>query len=217
VDYFGTEQYMRWDLEKCPVPIKLVRIKTNFRHTGFLDYDAVKSIQDYLDYRYSKIGKVMTEDQPLFINKFCKPINTGWVSSKFFKLAQRAGLQKIVDSESNVYAFGSHELRDLLKSTLIFCGVRIDVADHCIGHMPKDSYEKQTILFPENLMDEFCKASSKINIFSNLSKNMRRSVNVEVLQNEVLSLREEVNRLVQKDTIREQVLSINDEKLNVQA
>jgi len=40
------------------------------------------------------------------------------------------------------YQKESHELRDLLKSTLIDCGTRIDVADHVIGHKPKDSYEK---------------------------------------------------------------------------
>jgi len=82
-DHFGTEQHMRWEIEKkCPVPIVLTRIKTDFQHTGFLDYDAVKAVQDYLDYRYSKTGKIMTEDQPIFINKFNRPINSGWVSQK---------------------------------------------------------------------------------------------------------------------------------------
>ena len=67
VKHFGTEQYMMWDLEKCPVPIKLVRIKTGFLHTGFLDRDAIESLQDYLDFRYKKTEQVMTVGEPLFL------------------------------------------------------------------------------------------------------------------------------------------------------
>jgi hypothetical protein len=190
VEYFGTEKYHNWDLIKCPVPIILSRIKTDFRHTGFLEYDAIKSIQDYLDYRYSKTRKEMSEEQPLFINKFGGPINTGWVSQKFFKLATNAGLQKLVNCDSNTYAFGSHELRDLLKSTLLACGTRYDVADHVIGHKPKDSYEKQASLYSENLRLEFCKVSRKINIFSNMSNYMKGDDRTQLLHEEIKQLKE---------------------------
>ena len=55
-------------------------------------------------------------------------------------------------------------MRDLLKSTLIDSGCRPDVADHVIGHAPKDSYEKQAFLYPENVRTEFAKASDRINV-----------------------------------------------------
>ena len=38
---------------------------------------------------------------------------------------------------------------------------------------------------------------------------MKKSVNVQVLQNEVVSLREEVKRLIQKDMIRDQIIPEN--------
>ena len=39
-------------------------------------------------------------------------------------------------------------------------------ADHVLGHAPRDSYEKQFTLYPEELRAEYAKASSRINIFS---------------------------------------------------
>ena len=138
----------------------------------------------------------------MFLNKVQKPINTQWIHDKFFKLANRAGLMKIVNSFGNQYSFGSHEVRDLLKSTLIDCGTRIDVADHVIGHMPKDSYEKQSILYPESMREQCMKASRRINIFSNMKSNMQSSVDSQALKAEVETLKEIVNRLQQKDQIR---------------
>ncbi len=205
-DYFGTEQHMRWDLDKCPVPIKLTRIKTGYLHTGFLDIDAVKSIQDYLEYRYSKTGVIMKEGDPLFINKFQKAIKPQWIYDKFFKLARRSGLLKVVNSFGNQYSFGSHEVRDLLKSTLIDCGTRPDVADHVIGHMPKDSYEKQFTLYPESMREQYMKASRRLNIFSNMKSNMQSSVDSQALRSEVDTLKEIVNRLQQKDSIRDSII-----------
>jgi len=208
VDYFGTEQYMRWDLKKCPVPIKLTRIKTGFLHTGFLDIDAVKSIQDHLEYRYSKTGRVLQEGEAMFLNKFGDPISVQWIQQKFFKLARRSGLIKLISSFGNKYSFGSHEVRDLLKSTLIDCGTRRDIADHVIGHMPKDSYEKQTILYPESMREQYMKASRRINIFSNMRNNMQSTVDSQALKSEVETLKEIVIRLQQKEDIRNQIQKI---------
>jgi len=207
-DYFGTEQYQRWDLDKCPVPIRLVRIKTGFNHIGFLDRDAIISLQDYLDYRFSKTGKIMDEKEGLFLNKFNKPISTQWIQNKFFKLAKRCKLTVIVNSYGNQYSFSSHEVRDLLKSTLIDCGTRIDVADHVIGHMPKDSYEKQAKLYPESMREQYMKASPKINLFSNMTSNLQTSVNTRALQTEVDTLKEIVIRLQQKDEIRNSIVDV---------
>ncbi|MFQ5781520.1 MAG: hypothetical protein ACE5GR_00525 [Nitrosopumilus sp.] len=53
VEWFGTEQYQSWDLMKCPVPIKLTRIKNQFSHTGFLD---IVSITALLSGNFSKIS-----------------------------------------------------------------------------------------------------------------------------------------------------------------
>lgn len=191
VEYFGTEKYQRWDLEKCPVPIKLVRIKTSFQHVGFLDRDAITAIQDYLKFREKKTGADMQEGQALFLNTFCKPITEQWVRKSFFDLTVRSGIQKKIEIGCGIkYEKDSHELRDLLKSTLLVCGTRYDVADHVIGHKPKDSYEKQSSLYSENLRLEFSKVSRKINIFSNMSTYLKGDENTQLLHEEIIQLKE---------------------------
>ena len=74
VKHFGTEEYMRWDLNKCPVPISLTRVKTGYFHRGYLERDAIDALQNYLVYRFKKIGKAIDVDQPLFVNSLKKPI-----------------------------------------------------------------------------------------------------------------------------------------------
>ena len=150
----------------------------------------------------------MDEKEGLFLNKFNKPISTQWIQNKFFKLAKRCKLTVIVNSYGNQYSFSSHEVRDLLKSTLIDCGTRIDVADHVIGHMPKDSYEKQAKLYPESMREQYMKASPKINLFSNMTSNLQTSVNTRALQTEVDTLKEIVIRLQQKDEIRNSIVDV---------
>jgi len=49
VKAFGTENYLDWDLSKCPVESVIPRVKTSYLHRGFLDRDAVEAIQNYLE------------------------------------------------------------------------------------------------------------------------------------------------------------------------
>jgi len=94
----------------------------------------------------------------------------------------------------------------LLKSTLIDCGVRPDLADHYIGHKPKDSYEKQAILYPETLRQEFSKASKRINVFSNFSSIVKGYENTEEMREEIKSLKEEQKIYIQTQKAMLQVL-----------
>lgn len=172
IEHFGTSNSALWDVTKCPVPIKLTRVKTNYQHTGFLDVDAVKAIQDYLKSsspyqntrksknHYKKIYECRNKPQNiLFFDLHGKPISINWIRRRFNKLRRR-----VKDHNRHTQKdFTSHDLRDLLKSTLIDSGCRLDVADHVIGHSPKDSYEKQALLYPESLRTEFSKCSNRIN------------------------------------------------------
>lgn len=176
VDYFGTDDSDVWDISKCPVPVKIIRVKTNYLHTGFLDADAIIALQKYLKKRTvvdiptqsqqhiirgsktsMSIRRKPLDGEALFLDTLGNPISINWIGRRFSKLRRRAGVAK---------AYPSHEMRDLLKSTLIDSGCRPDVADHVIGHSPKDSYEKQALLYPENTRTEFTKASKRINILS---------------------------------------------------
>jgi len=166
VKWFGSDDHNFWDLKKCPVITEHMRIKTSFRHPGGLDVDAIDTIPDYLNYREKKTGQIMMSGKPLFINKHNNPITLGWVFKHFFKLAKQSGVLKKLP-ELNAYNVDSHEARDLLKSTMIACGVAQWATDVAIGHKP-DSYEKVQKLFPTKFRSEYAKCSKFINIFSKI-------------------------------------------------
>jgi hypothetical protein len=211
VHYFGSKSYKSWNLDKCPIPIKLARIKTGYIHRGFLDRDAIAAIQNYLDYRHKKTGKRMQSNQPLFLNKYNYPINTEWVSDKFFKLAKRAGIQKPIndpESKTQQYKISSHEVRDLLKSTLLDSGCRADIADHVIGHTPKDSYEKQAMLYPDTLRQEYSKASDRLNLFTKFKSIISCPENIDSLR---LELKEKIEDFTKYKAIQEE----EDKKLQI--
>ena len=208
--WFGSENHNSWDLDKCPVPIKLTRIKTGYMHTGFLERDAVEALQKYLDYRYKKTGKDMGSDQPMFLNKYNRPITTKWVSGKFSNLAQRACVQKLIGRKSWKYRIESHEVRDLLKSTLIDSGCRMDVADHVIGHKPKDSYEKQAKLYPETLRKEYAKASQRLNIFTKFASITSGKDDADELKLELREKISEIGRL-KEDILTELAIKKKEE------
>ncbi len=196
--WFGSENHDSWDLEKCPVPISLMRIKTDFKHVGFLDRDAIYELQRYLDYRKTKTKQNMEQGQPLFLNKFVRPVTVAWVFESFSRIAKRAGIQKFVEINGRKqFKMDSHELRDLLKSTLIDSGCRPDIADHVIGHKPKDSYEKQTTLYPETLRKEYSKASKRLNIFTKFTSVVNGTDDSDMLKAE---LNQALNKLNQKES-----------------
>ena len=193
VEHFGTEDHTKWDIKTmCPVPIKLTRLKSDFSHIGFLEYDAIKSIQDYLEYREAKTGSIMTENSPLFLNKFGRPINPHWVSDKFTRLATNAGLIE----KGKQGRVGSHECRDLLKTIFLENNVTETISEHLIGHKT-DSYSKQHKIYPESLEENYKKISSTLNVFSNMSSH-RKSKNQSVEIQEELNEQKRINQQTMK-------------------
>ena len=199
LNWFGTEIYDAWDLEKCPVPILVTRIKTGFKHTCFLDRDSVESLQRFLKFREEQTGNKMNLHSPLFLNKFNRPVTRRWIFTQFSTIAKKSGIQKFSTNElgRKYFKVDSHELRDLLKSTLIDSGCKEYVADHVIGHKPKDSYEKQTKLYPETLRKEYAKASKRLNIFTKFTSVVNGTDDSDELR---LELKE---KLLELDRIKE--------------
>ena len=205
--WFGHSDFENWDLTKCPVPIKLTRVKTNYLHTGYLEHDAIIAIQEYLNYRYqsylrtcrnNKIdqgyilekNQIMQNDKPLFVTINNKPITVNWVSRLVPRLAIKSGIQKIIKGsklQKKNEKIG-HELRDLLKSTLIVSGCADYVCQLAIGHTVHDSYEKQDKLYPDHSRSEYAKASKKLNIFSNVSNFMNGTDESEQLKEQLATL-----------------------------
>ena len=163
VKYFGTENHSMWNPDLCPVPITLVRVKTGVRYTTFIERDAITQLQEYLTWKEVKYGK-QDISKPLFMTTKNMPVSSIWLSRCFSQVAVRAGIQKKVSPM--LYKIRAHEVRDILKSTLMTSGCVQYAADHVLGHAPRDSYEKQSTLYPAELRAEYTKASSRINIFS---------------------------------------------------
>ena len=57
VKYFKTEDHTMWDLDLCPAPIKLVRVKTGVQYTTFLERDAITQLQEYLTWKENNVSK----------------------------------------------------------------------------------------------------------------------------------------------------------------
>ena len=205
VEYFGTENYDNWDISKCPVPIRLTRIKTNYTHVGYLDVDAIQALQKWFKVRFNSTGENMKSNQPIFVGRFNQPIRVQWLTSLIPRLAENAGIQKKINN-SNLTVKNektSHELRDLLKSTLIVNDVASYVCELAIGHKVGDSYEKQDKLYPNKSREEFMKASEQINIFSNYTNYLKDGIQLKekVKQVEMLSNRVEDNQKVMRDLV----------------
>ena len=185
--HMGTDDPQSWSLDKCPVPIVLTRVKTDFKHTGFLERDAVAANIEWIAERERLTGKPLRrgDGQPLYITRRGRPVASVWAASQFSRLAIKAGLCTKAPGGYLLNTRRSHQLRHLLKSTLIDAGCRIDVADHVIGHSPKDAYEQQAVLYPDSLRREYAKASHKINIFSNFEASLDGSDDIHSLRAEI--------------------------------
>ena len=81
VKYFGTENYMAWDLSLCPVPINIVRPKTKVKSLIMQDYDAIICLQAWLKDRERITGHKINITDPIFINKRGNPISSHWIES----------------------------------------------------------------------------------------------------------------------------------------
>ncbi|MCV0372644.1 MAG: hypothetical protein K5793_03725 [Nitrosarchaeum sp.] len=236
VAWFGHNDYENWDLEKCPVPIRLTRVKTDYTHTGFLERDSIISIQQYLNYRYDKYtskcrvmkldegyvkakNEIMRKGEPLFVLKGNLPLTVNWVTRLIPRLAKRAGIQKIIESNSvkTKHEKTGHELRDLLKSTLIACDVADYVCELAIGHKVGDSYEKQDKLYPSKSRSEYAKASSKLNIISKIQSSISEDYsNIADLQEQIAKIEEKTNKKkdMDHDVIVELVKELQEMRSN---
>ena len=194
VTHFGTEDHSLWDLDACPVPVRLVRVKTSVRYTTFLDRDAITQLKEYLTWKEAKYGK-QDPSAPLFLTKHGAPIHSSWISTKFSEMAVRAGIQEKVSKRT--YRMRAHNVRHLLKSTMLASGCARYAADHVLGHAPWDTYERQPMLYPEELRAEYAKVSSRINVVSRVEGNLNslddtanRDARVKSLEAEVAALKQ---------------------------
>ena len=197
--HMGSDNPASWDLDKCPVPIVLTRVKTNFKHLGFLERDAVAANIEWIAERERLTGTALHrgDGNALYLNHDGGAVTSEWIGAQFRKISIRVGLCRKIKGGGLTSTRRSHQLRHLLKSTLIDAGCRIDVADHVIGHAPKDTYEKQAALYPDSLRREYAKAASKINIFTNFEASIDGGDDIHRLRAEVESDRNKLKAVLE--------------------
>ncbi len=103
VSHFGSEDWRRWDLRRCPVRIELYRPKSDYRYYTFLDVDAVQEIVNWLNFRLAQTGApIRVEPQkspgdlafsePIFLSKWGGPLRPYTVSLVFRESGKVAGV-----------------------------------------------------------------------------------------------------------------------------
>ena len=195
--HMGTDDPRNWCLDRCPVPIVATRVKTAYRHTGFLERDAVSAMQDWLYDRERRTCRPLRRGDgcPLYITLHGNPIKDTWVHRSFAKLSVRAGLVRRRPGGRESPSRHSHQLRKLIKSTLIDSGCRIDVADHVIGHAPKDAYEAQATLYPESIRREYAKGAARINVFTRMASVVEGRDGSESLRAQLTDMNLRIDRM----------------------
>jgi hypothetical protein len=183
VAHFGTEDWTKWDESKVPVKVELVRPKTSCRYYTFIDRDAIVALKNWLTERYHIVGKPITIyppkdprsfpiSDPIFINKYMKPLRPYGVATMFLKTGKKTGLniEPPLRGEKRRgirYPFHSHEVRDTLITLRKREGVDKDVVDFFVGHkFDQDGYDKSPWDDPEHFRDEYRKLAKHLNIVS---------------------------------------------------
>lgn len=201
VKYFKSEDPEQWNLELCPVPIELERMKTDFEHFGFLEYDAVDAIRNYVvNVRIPKFGKIK-QDESIFLTTKGRTVTDGWISKMINKLAIRAEIQKKIPGYElcNRYEKTPHELRDTLDSIMTKCNSAFFVIEQSLGHVPKSNYEKTAIMFQEDLRREYSKAANKLNIFTKISRVVSGTDDSDELRADLNDVRAKLKQREDKD------------------
>ena len=142
-----------------------------------------------LTWKETKYGK-QDPSKPLFMTKRNTPIHSLWMSTCFSQVAARAGIREKIPPK--LHKIRAHSARHLLKSAPKTYGCASCAADHVLGRAPRDPYEKQAILYPENLRAQYAKASSRLNIFSKVSSTLNTADDPENMHARIKELEAQV-------------------------
>jgi len=174
VTHFGTEEFLQWNTERCPVKVDLVRPKSDRRFYTFVDVDAVEALKDWLRvrYKYSPIkiepanpGELPRSGQ-IFIDQYGNALTAKAIGHVFRDAGRRAGINVnhgpgpgLYKGARIRYGFHSHECRDVIK-TLARGRADQAVAEFCLGHsIDKLRYDKSPWNDPEYFRREYLKIS----------------------------------------------------------
>ena len=171
----ATSGFTRWTaLLACSLE---VRSQSSLTGVVVVTFDPLKGDIPVPDVEGDKIRQTGSHLKPLFMTKQNAPIHSTWLSKSFSEIDIRARIQKKVSHR--IYKIRAHSVRHLLKSTPNTYGCAPYAADRALGHAPRDTYEKQAVLYPEKLREEYAKASPHTDIFSKVKSMLNAAKDPE--------------------------------------
>jgi hypothetical protein len=199
VSHFETEDFEKWETQRCPVRIHLVRSKTQYRYYTFLDVDAVEALRDWLRKRVfmtrvairlygpNNPSNLPTSD-PIFITRDRRPMSAAYAGMIFREAGKKAGVniepgKKADDFKwaSNRYPFHSHEVRDTLITLARRAKADTVAANFFVGHtIDKLRYDKSPWDSEEYYRAEYLKvARPYLNVVTNFQSSPSHVRNME--------------------------------------
>lgn len=186
VKHFETEDFTRWDEEKVPVKIDLIRPKTDYLHFTGMHHDAIMLLKEWLAFRVANYGpiriyppkspKQLSISDPIYVSKWVRRLRPPNVCELFRDSGKRAGVNILPEEFDHPerykgarirYPFHSHEARDTLITIARRLKVDIAVANFFTGHsIDRYQYDKSPYDYPDWFMEQYDILGQSLNIIT---------------------------------------------------
>jgi integrase len=173
--YFSKHAYKYIEAIKSrKVPLKIALIRSKTVNNGGQSYwtlvwdDAVDALANYLKERETDFG-LITKENPLFLNRYGKPITTADIQLEMKRLREWTGLEKNVTGK-RTYRFRPHEFRDTFKTWTANKHVRDIVSEFMMGHeVDANQYNKfaKTTDREKGIIEEMESVRPELNVLTN--------------------------------------------------
>jgi integrase len=153
---------------KVPLKVSVVRPKTKVDYWTLIWDDGIDALANLLAERERKIGRKLTENDPLFLNQYGNPIKANDIQNTVRLIADRTGLDPKVKGKI-IYRIRPHELRDYMKTACANSRIDNDISEFALGHeVDPLLYNKfaKTEEGEELIRRELAKARHRLNVVS---------------------------------------------------
>ena len=185
VKHFGTTDWTKWDENKVPVRIDIVRPKSNLKGWTCLHHDAVVALKEWLSVRFNLVGKeirlypspntkMIPRSDPIFIvGKDDHAIPPPYVSYVFRELGKKAGVNVYTGPRPSKtqgalirYAFSSHQVRDSARSLAHVLKIGEEVEFFITHKTDRHHYDQSPWKDPAYFLEAYDKLSPWLNVLS---------------------------------------------------
>jgi site-specific recombinase XerC len=233
VNHFGTEDWTRWDEDKVPVRMNLVRPKTDYQYYTFQGRDAISALKSWLNVRRSLWGEIKVKrpanprmpatSDPIFLTDYGAAVAARYITNLFERYGVKSGVnvksgKKVqpFKGASRRYPFRSHECRDTLVTLARRAKVDLPAASFFIGrNIDTYHYDRSPQDDPDWFEEQYLRLMPYLNIVSQKETVMKEKIErgfggrLKSLEAENLSLKgrlAELERIQKSDRQRAEQL-----------